>query len=87
MKTDLLRNLSPEQMARIQRAVDASGDPTDGQIVREALRLWDQHAGVRTVELEVLKREYAEGKASGEPEDIDPVEFLKGLKAERARSA
>ena len=87
MKAHPMRNLPPEQAARIQRAVDTSGDPADGEIVREALRLWDQRAEVRALELETLKREYAEGKASGEPEEVDPVEFLKGLKAERARSA
>jgi antitoxin ParD1/3/4 len=40
---------------------------------------------VRALEMDNLKREYAKGKASGEPEDIDPVVFLKGLKAERSR--
>lgn len=87
MKTHTMRTLTPEQAARIQRAVDTSGDPADGEIVREALRLWDQRAEVRALELETLKREYAKGKASGEPEDIDRVDFLKGLKAERARGA
>ena len=84
MKAHPMRTLSPEQAARIQRAVDTSGDPTDGQIVREALRLWEQRAEVRAIELETLKREYAEGKASGEPEEVDPVEFLKELKAKPA---
>ena len=87
MKAHSMRTLTPEQAARIQRAVDTSGDPTDGQIVREALRLWDQRAEVRALELETLKHEYAEGKASGEPEEVDRIDFLKGLKAERARSA
>jgi antitoxin ParD1/3/4 len=86
MKARAMRNLTSEQTARIQRAVDASGDPSDGEIVREALLLWDQFAEVRAIELESLKREYIEGKASGEPELVDPVEFLKDLKAERARS-
>ncbi len=31
-----------------------------------------------------LKREYAAGKASGEPEEIDAIAFLRKLKAERA---
>lgn len=82
-----MHNLTPEQAARIQRAVDTSGDSTDGQIVREALGLWQQRAELRASELETLKREYAEGKASGEPEFVDRIEFLKGLKAERTRSA
>ncbi len=47
--------------------------------------LWGRR--VRAFELEMLKREYAEGKASGEPEEVDPVQFLKELKAERARHA
>ncbi len=86
MKAHPMRNLTSEQADRIQRAVDASGDPSDSEIVREALHLWDQFAERRAIEIETLKREYTEGKASGEPETVDPVEFLKDLKAERARS-
>lgn len=37
----------------------------------------------RARELEELKREYTAGKASGEPQEIDPVLFLRELKAER----
>lgn len=82
-----MRTLSAEQFARIQRAVEASGDPADGQIVREALRLWDERAEGRILELDMLKREFAEGKASGEAEAVDPAAFLKSLKAEKARGA
>ena len=39
---------------------------------------------VRRLELERLRREHAEGKASGEPEEIDPTRFLQELQAERA---
>ena len=39
---------------------------------------------VRRPELERLRREYAEGKASGKPEEVDPVRFLQELKAQRA---
>jgi antitoxin ParD1/3/4 len=42
----------------------------------------EQREKTRALELEYLRREYAEGKASGEPQDVDPVAFLKELKAE-----
>lgn len=34
-----------------------------------------------------LKREYAAGKASGEPQEIDAVAFLRELKVERSASS
>jgi hypothetical protein len=37
--------------------------------------------------LDWLKREYAAGKGSGEPEEIDAVAFLRELKAERSASS
>lgn len=85
MTADPVRRLPLEQVARIERAVATSGDPVDGEIVRQALRLWEQHADVG--DLETLKLEYAAGKASGEPQAVNPVQFLKDLKAERTRRA
>jgi antitoxin ParD1/3/4 len=77
-------SLTPHQAAKMQSAVKSGGYASNSEIVRDALRLWEQREEIRTLELEQLKRAYAEGKASGEGEAIDPVTFLKGLKAERS---
>lgn len=77
-------SLTPKQAARLQDAV-ASGDyASNSEIVREALRLWEQREEFRTFELERLKRAYDEGMASGEGQDVDRMAFLRALKAERA---
>ena len=53
------------------------------EVLGEGLRLVEQQAKADALELEVLRREYALGKASGEPEELDPKLFLQELKAER----
>lgn len=77
-------SLTPKQAELIKAAVDGGSYASNSEIAREALRLWEQREEIRSLEIEQLKRAYAEGKASGEPEDVDPVEFLKELKAERS---
>ena len=77
-------SLTPKQAERMQSAVENGGYASNSEIVRDALRLWEQREDIRALELEQLKRAYAEGKASGEPQEIDPDAFLKELKAERA---
>jgi len=88
MKAEPMRtltvSLTPHQAARIQSAIDGGGYASNSEIVREALRLWEQREELRSLELEHLKQAYADGKASGEGQNVDPVAFLKGLKAERA---
>ncbi|RWC06227.1 MAG: hypothetical protein EOS07_01410 [Mesorhizobium sp.] len=42
-----------------------------------------QREELRALELEHLKRAYADGMASGKPVEVEPAEFIRGLKAER----
>ncbi|CAN7374170.1 ribbon-helix-helix domain-containing protein [Mesorhizobium caraganae] len=77
-------SLTPKQAARLQDAVDGGGYASNSEIVREALRLWEQREELRTLELERLKRAYDEGMASGDGQDVDRAAFLRALKAERA---
>lgn len=78
-------SLTPKQADLLKAAVDSGDYASNSEIVREALRLWEQREETRTLEIEHLRRAYVEGKASGEPLDIDPSEFLDELKAERVR--
>lgn len=77
-------SLTPKQADRMKAAVDSGSYASNSEIVRDALRLWEQREEVRSLEIEQLKRAYDEGKASGAPEEIDPEAFLKELKAERS---
>jgi len=78
-------SLTPQQSDRMRRAVDAGEHASRSEIVREALRLRERQEEIRALELERLKRAYAEGMASGEGEEVDPDTFLQELKAERHR--
>ncbi|MEI2298872.1 type II toxin-antitoxin system ParD family antitoxin [Ensifer sp. MJa1] len=68
----------------VRQLVDSGRYTSASEVVRDSLRLLEQREEVRAIELENLKRAYAEGKASGQPENVDRVSFLKDLKAERS---
>jgi antitoxin ParD1/3/4 len=69
MKTDAMRpltiSLSPQQLARIQQAVDSGNYASNSEVLREALRLWEQREELRILEVSRLRRAYEEGIASG----------------------
>lgn len=76
-------SLTSQQAARLQSAIDDGGYASNSEIVRDALRLWEQREELRSLEMEYLKRAYADGMASGESLAIEPAEFLRNLKSER----
>jgi antitoxin ParD1/3/4 len=78
-------SLTPQQASRVQQAVDVGAYASNSEVVRDALRLWEQREDMRAMELERLKRAYDEGKASGEARAVDPRELLAELKAERRK--
>lgn len=88
MKASALRtltvSLTPAQAARMQQAVASGGYASDSEIVREALRLWEQREDLRLLELEQLRRAYAEGMASGAGEAVTRDAFRADLKAGRS---
>lgn len=84
MKT-LTVSLTPHQAAMMQGAVDSGGYASNSEIVRDALRLWEQREEIRQMELARLKRAYDEGMASGEGREVNADTLLKEWKAE-ARS-
>lgn len=67
----------------IDRLVKSGRYQNASEVLRAGLRLVEQQEEVASLELDHLRREYALGKASGEPEEIDPEQFLNDLKAER----
>lgn len=78
-------SLTPHQAAMMQTAVENGGYASNSEIVRDALRLWEQREEVRQMELARLKKAYDEGMVSGEGREIKADAFLAELKAE-ARS-
>ncbi|MBK5960198.1 CopG family transcriptional regulator [Rhodoplanes elegans] len=49
-------SLSHRQVKRIQEAVDSGTYASNSEVVRDALRLWEQREEQRTVDLDRLKR-------------------------------
>lgn len=75
-------SLTPHQAARMQNAVESGGYASNSEIVRDALRLWEQREEIRQMELARLKKAYDEGMASGEGRAISADALLAELKAE-----
>ncbi|MBB3609840.1 type II toxin-antitoxin system ParD family antitoxin [Rhizobium sp. BK602] len=86
MKT-LTISLSPQQVARLHGAVESGAYASNSEVVRDALRLWEQREEIRLLEINRLKRAYDEGMASGEGREVDAKTLLAELKAEIRRGA
>ena len=86
MKTEPMKtltiSLSPQQISRLQDAVESGSYASNSEVVRDALRLWEQRENMRQLEIDRLKRAYDEGMASGEGREIDRRRFLDELKME-----
>jgi antitoxin ParD1/3/4 len=76
-------SLTPHQAAKMQDAVDSGGYASNSEIVRDALRLWEQREEIRQLEIARLKQAYDEGIASGEGREVDADLLLAELKAEK----
>jgi len=82
MKT-LTISLSRQQITRLQQAVASGSYASSSEVVRDALRLWEQRQELRDHEMQRLKRAYDEGIASGEARPVDADTLLAEFKAER----
>ncbi|MDB5523218.1 MAG: ribbon-helix-helix protein [Rhizobium sp.] len=89
MKTEPMRtltvSLSQQQVTRLQRVVESGAYASNSEVVRDALRLWEQREERRQLEIARMRQAYDEGMASGEGREIDAKTLLAELKAE-ARS-
>ncbi|MEP3438519.1 MAG: type II toxin-antitoxin system ParD family antitoxin [Hoeflea sp.] len=82
MKT-LTISLSQQQISWLQQAVASGSYASNSEVMRDALRLWEQRQELRELEINRLKRAYDDGMASGEGRSIDAGSLLTKLKAER----
>lgn len=78
--------LTGEQISALKAAVDSGEYATTSEIVREAIRDWQQKRQLRRDEIDRLRSFWAEGKASGPPRPID-FEAVKRRGRSRARAA
>jgi antitoxin ParD1/3/4 len=73
MKHDAMRpltiSLSPQQIGTLSRAVETGAYASNSEVIRDALRLWEQREQLRGLEIARLKQAYEEGIASGDPVD------------------
>jgi antitoxin ParD1/3/4 len=63
--------LTGEQVSALKAAVDSGEYATTSEIVREAIRDWQQKRVLRRDEIDRLRHLWTEGKASGSPRPID----------------
>lgn len=77
-------SLSPQQAARIQQAVETGDYASNSEVLRDALRLWEQREEIRGLEIAKLKRAYAEGMASGAAREVDADDLLASFKVRAA---
>lgn len=88
MKSDTMRpltiSLSPQQLARLAKAVESGAYASNSEVVREALRLWEQREELRELEIARLKQAYEEGLASGEPAELSLDDLLSRFRAKAA---
>ncbi len=82
MKT-LTISLSQQQITRLQQAVASGSYASNSEVMRDALRLWEQRQELRELEINRLKRPYDEGMASGEGRAVDAGALLTDLKERR----
>jgi antitoxin ParD1/3/4 len=62
----------PTPMAdAVRRAVESGEYASTSEVIREALRLWESRRQLRERDLEVLRRRWDEGKASGRAGRLD----------------
>lgn len=80
-------SLSDSQIRRLQSAVETGAYASNSEVVRDALRLWEQHEELRNLEMAHLKRAYEDGMASGDQRELDANQLLLELKSGLHRRA
>lgn len=73
-------SLSPQQAGRVQEAVKSGAYASNSEVMRDALRLWEQREDMRALELARLKQAYDDGRASGEPRVVTADSLLASFK-------
>ena len=76
-------HLTPELEALVQKKVKSGRYNSASEVVREALRLFEERDRIRELKIQELRKKINEGWASLERgEGVDGEEFFKGLERE-----
>lgn len=78
-------SLSPQQAERIEAAVETGNYASNSEVLRDALRLWEDREERRLATIARLKRAYDEGIASGEGRSVTTEQLLTEFKARAAK--
>jgi len=78
--------LSPELAAVVDDVVAAGEYASASEVIRDALRLWEQRRQMRERDVEVLRRLWDEGKASGRVGRPDVKRLITEERAKLKRS-
>lgn len=73
--------LTPEMASLVRGAVESGEYASNSEVVREALRAWEQRRALQQQDVEELRRLWAEGLASGAGRIAD----IEAIKAEARR--
>lgn len=74
--------LSSELLETVKGAVDSGEYASASEVIREALREWRLRQPLRQAEVERLRKAWADGMASGDPQPFD-IEVIKQRARER----
>jgi antitoxin ParD1/3/4 len=77
-------NLTPQLESLVKQKVASGLYNSASEVVREALRLMEEHDNIRAVRLEQLRQDIHAGLDSGEPIPWDPEEITRGGRARKA---
>jgi len=69
--------LTTQQADLLREAVDSGEYATASEVVREAMRAWQEKWEARQADIRKIRRLWEEGKASGEPQPLDFEELRK----------
>ena len=75
-------SLTQQQVERLQKAVESGAYASNSEVMREALRLWEQREDMRLLEMDRLRRAYEEGLSSGPGREISASDLLAELKSD-----
>lgn len=71
--------------AAVKAAVEAGEYTSASDVLSDAVRLWGERREIRARDLEVLRRAWDEGKASGIAGELDAATLIAEEKAQKAR--
>jgi antitoxin ParD1/3/4 len=77
-------SLSPQQAGRIEAAVETGDYASNSEVVRDALRLWEDKQERRNAEIARLRAAIEDGIASGPGREVTTAELLAEFKARAA---